>query len=162
MAPTRSRWHYALWAGPISMRERCRSSCGRTESPESARPPPAPSGQHSGDFTRRGGGGFGHLNELKHGVDSGLPSLVIVRPTDFRRSRWFDLHYRVVVGYEDSPHFPGGGRLLFACSSSPMVPIVGGNGTVRANVAVDYWTFDRQWRTWATWHWFLTLDQPGG
>ncbi|HUE75825.1 MAG TPA: hypothetical protein VMP10_03275 [Chloroflexota bacterium] len=110
-------------------------------------------------FDARGRGGwFGSIGDLRAAIDSDLPSLVIVRPTDSHLCTWNALHYRVVVGYALDIDAPGGGWLYFACSSAPQQPIFPDSAAAPANVVLSFTDFERQWRTWATWRWHLTIE----
>ena len=98
-------------------------------------------------------GFLGKINDLKHHIDCDRPVIVLVHPSDLRRCHWYDLHYRVVVGYRDAPTLPGGGVLFFNCSSARRSVTPGGVG----NVTVDYATFERQWRVWGVISWYAAV-----
>jgi hypothetical protein len=110
-------------------------------------------------FDARGRGGwFGRIDDLRTAIDQNLPSLVIVRPTDFHNCSWNALHYRVVVGYADDAAAPGGGWLYFACSSAPQRSLFTDPVRAPVNVILSFADFERQWRTWATWRWHLAVE----
>ena len=99
-------------------------------------------------------GYLGKLHDLKHHIDCDRTVVVLIRPTDLIGCRWYDLHYRVLVGYRDIPTAPGGGELYFNCSSSPNPERVGLPG----NVSVDCESFLRQWRVWGMLNWYAAIQ----
>jgi hypothetical protein len=102
---------------------------------------------------------FGQIADVRAAVDAGRPAIVIVRPDETSACPWYALHYRVALGYRDAPGLPGGGELYFACSGCGRPPF----GDSRpGNLAVDYATFARQWRTWLTPRWYAVVDRLTG
>lgn len=99
---------------------------------------------------------FGRVADLCAEIDAGRPILVIVRPDDASIPPWYALHYRVALGYRTDPGLPGGGELYFACSGCGRAPF--GDGRP-GNLAVDYATFERQWRTWLTPRWYGVVER---
>ena len=89
--------------------------------------------------------------ELRAALDGGDVVLVLVHPTDFA-CRWFDLHYRVLVGYEASES----GRLvrwLFACSATRRA----GAGERGWNLALPPARFQAQWHNALLPRWYVRL-----
>jgi len=106
------------------------------------------------------GGWFGRLSTLKAHVDADHPVIVLIRPTDLVGVHFLALHYRVVVGYNDSPTLPGGGELYFNCSAA--LPVEE-EGDRPGNVVVSFARFRRQWLTWTSvnWHMAVCAGSPG-
>ena len=92
---------------------------------------------------------LGSLSDLRIAVDAGPPVIVLVHPTDFT-SRWFDLHFRVVVGYEvdDTERMT---RVLLACSATQHS---GGRGW---NVDLSVAAFQAQWHTLFLPRWYAVI-----
>ena len=98
---------------------------------------------------------FGRIADLRATIEAGRPAIVLVRPDESGRVPWYTLHYRVVLGFRDDAGLAGGGELYFACSGCGRPPF----GDERpGNVAIDYATFERQWRTWFTPRWFAVVE----
>ena len=98
---------------------------------------------------------FGRIDDLRTAIEAGQPAIVLVRPDEAARVPWYTLHYRVVLGCRDDAGLPGGGELYFACSGCGRPPF----GDERpGNLAIDYATFERQWRTWLTPRWFAVVE----
>ncbi len=95
------------------------------------------------------GGFLGTVEEIKRQIDLDRPVVVMVRPTDVAGLPAFSLHYRVVVGYNDSAA-TGDGEFYFNCSAAPFDPSPSHPG----NVAVNYGLFRRQWLTYLSINWY--------
>lgn len=97
-------------------------------------------------------GYLGKLHDLKHHVDCDRPVIVLVRPTDLPGHRFYDLHYRVLVGYRDDAN-AGEGQLYFNCSSA-------GGSTEPSrpgNVVLGCDTFLRQWLVLGLFTWYAAV-----
>jgi hypothetical protein len=96
-------------------------------------------------------GVLGTTDDLTAAIDAGRPVVVLVHPSDFA-VRWFDLHYRVVVGYERAES-GAVARLLLACSATP-APVDSERGW---NLIMSIQTFAAQWHTYLVPRWYAEL-----
>lgn len=101
-------------------------------------------------------GWFGRLEDVKAQIDADHPVIVLVRPTDLDRVPSFSLHYRVIVGYNDSADAPGGGELFFNCSARPASSLV--DSKHAGNLVLSYAQFRHQWLTWVSLNWYAAVS----
>jgi hypothetical protein len=95
---------------------------------------------------------LGATSDLVTAIDAGRPVVVLVHPYDFA-ARWYDLHYRVVVGYErDATGLVV--RWLLACSATPVPPA----GEPGWNLAQGADVFAAQWHTYLVPRWYAVLS----
>lgn len=98
-------------------------------------------------------GFLGKLHDLKHHICCDRPVIVLVRPLDLPGHHFYDLHYRVLVGFRDDAAIPGGGELYFNCSSAGGSPA----STHPGNVTLSFEAFLQQWRVLGLLTWYLAV-----
>lgn len=98
-------------------------------------------------------GYFGTLADLKFHIQCDRPVVILARPTDLPNHHFYDLHYRVMVGFHDDTSIAGGGEIYFNCSSAVQASNSGRPG----NVTLSYQTFLDQWPVGGLLRWYAAI-----